>query len=338
MSGKRPLRILVIFTGGTISSRLSGGAFAMSNAPYQLMERVPEEAFQFVTYEPIQIFSENMTPEILSGLFGSICEFAADQVFDGMIIAHGTDTLAYTAQLANILLSGLGFPIVIMGSKRPLDDPENDGRSNFLNALALITQVISGVYVVSHASDGIDYVHAAGRIMQADAQTDDFQSYKGDIFGTLRDGILDKNPAFAQHTFAYSPGELLTRVTALRICPPHMTVLMLDACVGMNYRTQDLTRQEFTYVLQRLFHSGTACTAPEESPYSLLFLQNLCKENHKRLFIAPIESGRIPYTTTDELLHAGITPVYNHPVEFVWAGLLVCTWLHLDPDDFFGIG
>jgi len=338
MNSKRPLRILVIFTGGTISSRLAGGAFAMSNAPYQLMERVPDEEFQFVTYDPMQIFSENMTPEILAALFGSIYEFAADQVFDGMIIAHGTDTLAYTAQLANILLSGLGFPIVIMGSKRSLDDPDNDGRPNFLNALALITQVTSGVYVVSRTNGGIDYIHDAGRIMQADAQTDDFQSYKGEIFGTLKDGRLDRNASFIHHNPSYSPRELLTLVAGLRIRPPHMTVLMMDACVGMNYRTQDLTRQEFTYVLQRLYHSGTACTAPKESPYSLLFLQNLCKENHKRLFIAPIESERIPYTTTVELLSAGITPVYNHPVEFVWAGLLVCTWLHLDPDVFFDIG
>ena len=331
----RPLRILVVFTGGTISSRLADGAFAMSNAPFLLFDQVPAEEFQFITYEPLQVFSENMTPEMLLDLFGLIYEYIDDQIFDGMIIAHGTDTLAYTAQLSDILLSGLGFPVVVMGSKRPLDDPRNDGKPNFLNALALIRQVVSGVYVVSRANDGTDYVHAAGQIMQADAQTDDFQSYKDQFFGVLREGELVRNTGFRRRTYIYNLGELLAQTACLRVNPPNKTVLMLDACVGMNYRTQDMTRPEFSYVLQRLYHSGTACTAPRQSPYSLLYLQDLCTENHKRLFIAPIESERIPYTTTCELLDAGITPVYDRPVEAVWAGLLVCTWLHIDPDQFF---
>jgi len=335
MISQRPLRILVVFTGGTISSRFADGAFAMSSAPFLLLDRVPAEEFQFVTYEPMQVFSENMTPEMLLDLFGLIYEYIEDQIFDGMIIAHGTDTLAYTAQLSNILLSGLGFPVVILGSKRPLDDPNSDGRPNFLNALALIKHVVSGVYVVSRVSDGTDYVHAAGQIMQADAQTDDFESYKGQFFGVLREGKLIKNADYSKHSHTYNPGELFAQAAGLRVNPPNKTVLLLDACVGMNYRMQDMTRSEFSYVLQRLYHSGTGCTAPRQSPYSLLFLQDLCRENHKRLFIAPIESERTPYTTTGELLKAGITPVYNRPVESVWAGLLVCTWLHIDPDQFF---
>ena len=337
MSPNRPLRILVVFTGGTISSRLSDGAFEMSRAPFVLLDRIPAEEFQFVTYEPMQVFSENMTPEMLLDLFGQISEYIDDQIFDGMIIAHGTDTLAYTAQLGNFLLSGLGFPVVIMGSKRPLGDPRNDGKPNFLNALALIKQVVSGVYVVSQSNDGTDYVHAAGQIMQADAQTDDFQSYKDQFFGVLQEGELVKNTGFKWHAHTYNPSELLAQTACLRVSPPNMTVLMLDACVGMNYRTQDMTRPEFSYVLQRLYHSGTACTAPRQSPYSLLYLQDLCTENHKRLFIAPIESERIPYTTTGELLAAGITPIYNRQVEAVWAGLLICTWLHIYPDQFFSV-
>ena len=335
MTAHRPLRILVVFTGGTISSRFADGAFAMSHAPFLLLDGIPAEEYQFVTYEPLQVFSENMTPEMLLDLFGSIYKFIADQTFDGMIIAHGTDTLAYTAQLSDILLAGLGFPVVIMGSKRPLEDPRNDGKPNFLNALALIRQVVSGVYVVSRVSDGTDYVHAAGLIMQADAQTDDFQSYKGRFFGVFREGELAKNSGFSRQAHAYDTQGLLAKASGLLVDPLHMTVMMLDACVGTNYRTLNMTSPEFTYVLQRLYHSGTACTAPGQSPYSLLYLQNLCRDNQKRLFIAPIESERIPYTTTCELLEAGITPVYDRPVESVWAGLLICTWLHIDPDRFF---
>lgn len=335
MSAPRPLHILVVFTGGTISSRLSGEAFEMSDAPYRLMESIPRDQFIFDPYEPMQTFSENMTPGMLIELFGAISDYVEQSVFDGLIVAHGTDTLAYTAQLADLLLSGLGFPVVILGSKSPLEDPQNDGQSNFMNALDLFTQVDSGVYAVSRSKNGTDYVHPAGRIMQADSQTDDFHSYKGQVFGVMHDGLLDINPGYKPHIPAYNSRELLTRVAALRKKSPDKTVLLLDAGVGMNYSVLNLNRPEFTYILQRLFHSGTACTAPRQSPYSLLYLQNVCREHHKRLFIAPIESERIPYSTTYELLDAGITPVYDLPVEAVWAGLLLCTWLKESPDAFF---
>ena len=335
MTVQNPLHILVVFTGGTISSRKFEGAFKISSAPYQLIEGISGDSFTFETYEPYQIFSENMTPDILLDLFGKISDYLKDKVFDGMIIAHGTDTLAYTAQLANILLSGLGFPVVIMGSKHPLDDLRNDGHPNFLNSLTLFTQVHSGVYVVSRTNDGTDYIHDAGTVMQADSQTDDFQSYRQQIFGVIKDGVLKENPAFRRHVPSFDSRELLSQISVTRENSSDMTVLALDACVGMNYQTIDLTRTEYKYVLQRLYHSGTACTAPRESHYSLLFLQDLCKKSIKRLFIAPIESARTPYSTTCELLEAGITPVYDRPFESVWAGLLVCTWLHLDPDRFF---
>jgi len=71
------------------------------------------------------------------------------------------------------------------------------------------------------------------------------------------------------------------------------------------------------------------------SPYSLLYLQDLCTENFKRLFIAPIEKTHTPYSTTRELLAAGITPVFDRPLEAVWAGLLLCTWLKEKPEEFF---
>lgn len=299
------------------------------------MENVPEGRFSFTAVEPLQTLSENMTPDMLLQLFGSISDFIEHRIFDGMIIAHGTDTLAYTAQLANLLLSGLGFPVVILGSKKPLDDPMNDGQANFLHALELISQVKSGVYVVSRSCSGTDYVHSAGMCMQADSQTDDFHSYKNNIFGTMEAGKLIENPGFSQRLPAFNSRELLTGAAAVRSEAAGRTVLLLDAAVGMQYQLLDLSRPEFTFIIQRLYHSGTACTVPHDSPFSLLYLQDVCRENSKRLFIAPIESERTPYSTTCELLEAGITPAYDFPVETVWAVLLICTWLKKDPEEFF---
>lgn len=336
MTMERPLSVLVVFTGGTISSRLSGSAFELSDAPYRLLERIPPEEFVFETFEAMHIFSENMTPDSLLELFGAIHDRIDDRIFDGIILAHGTDTLAFTAQLADLLLSGLGCPVIVLGSKHPLDDPRNDGIPNFRNALILIREKLSGVFVVNRADDGTDYVHCAGKIMQAFPGTDDFQSFRGQICGVIREGVLEKNPDYSRQAPTYASCEWLSRTAALRADPPETTVLVLEAAVGFNYQVLDLTRQDYRYILQKTYHSGTACTAAKNSPYSLLYLQDLCRQNFKRLFIAPVNSEKTPYATANELTGAGITPVYDRPVEAVQAGLLLCTWLDLDPDDFFG--
>lgn len=335
MTIPRPLSVLVIFTGGTISSRLSGSAFELSDAPYRLLDRISPDEFVFETFEAMHIFSENMTPDDLLRLFGAIHDRIDDKIFDGIILAHGTDTLALTAQLAGILLSGLGCPVIILGSKHPLDDPRNDGMPNFRNALVLIREKLSGVYVVSRADDGTDYVHSAGKVMHPFPGTDDFQSYHGQIFGVIREGVLDRNPGFRPAAATYPSPEWLSRAAALRADPPETSVVVLEAAVGFNYQILDLTRQDYRYILQKTYHSGTACTAAKSSPYSLLYLEELCRQNFKRLFIAPVDSERTPYATAKDLIGAGITPVFDRPAEAVWAGLLLCTWLNLDPDDFF---
>ena len=337
MTAPRPLNILLVFTGGTIASRDSGGVYEMIGAPYRLLSDAPAELYKISTCEPVQILSENMTPVMLFDLFRAISKECSLKLYDGIIVAHGTDTLAYSAQLAQLLLSGLGIPVVFIGSKLPLDSPISDGRANFINALALIRQVTHGVYVVSRAQNGTDYVHSAGKVMQASSQTDDFQSFMGQYAGIMVKNIYQPNPAYKPPLSFGSSRELLSRVAALAGLPEQETVLVLDACVGMNYKSLNLTRPEYDFIIHRLYHSGTSCTAPIASPYSLLYLQDLCKENFKRLFIAPIEKDRTPYSSTLELLNAGIKPVYDCPLESVWAELLICTWLGETPEELFDI-
>ena len=332
----RDLQILVVFTGGTISSRVSGGTFAISDPPYQLLDHVSSDDIHFTVCEPFRILSENMTPDMLFHLFCAISDECSSKIYDGILIAHGTDTMAYTAQLAHILLSGLGIPSILIGSKLPLQNPDSDGTVHFANAIALFRQVSSGVYVISRSDNGIIYVHSAGKIMQAAMGTDDFQSYKDQYAGIMEDGRFQIASTNQPDDIPSASLPYLRRLADLRTLPCPETVLVLDSCVGMNFQTLDLTRSEYKYILQRAYHSGTACTAPLPSPYSLLYLQTLCKENFKSLFLAPVDRERIPYSTAQELIHAGVTPVYDLPFEAVWAGLLVCTWLKEKPEEFVG--
>lgn len=337
MSPGRLQRILLVFTGGTIASRMVSGVFDVDKSAYQLLDYLPRNAYTIETIEPFQILSENMTPDRLYQLFKEITKRIDDTLFDAILIAHGTDTLAYTAHLSDYLLSGLSIPVILFGAKYPFGHPLSDGEINLRNALLLSEKIRSGVYVVSRASDGTDYVHSAGRVMQADFLTDDFHSYEDQFFGKLIDGGLEKNPNYQPLDRTSTAKQKILSSFPLNGPTPDETVLLLDAAVGMNYKTLNIDHPNFRYILQKTYHSGTACAEDKDSPYSLLFLQELCRLNYKRLFIAPVNSKRTPYVSTQSLLEAGITPLYDMPAEGAWAGLLLCTWLQLDPNDIFDL-
>ena len=331
----RKKRILCAFTGGTIASREEAGVFAVAETPYRLLGAISKDRYHVDTFEPICVLSENMTPELLYRLFSELTAKLDNVLYDGILIAHGTDTLAYTAHLADYILSGCSVPVVLFGAKKPLDDPDSDGFPNFLSAVALIDDVQSGVYVTSRGSDGKDYVHAADRVTQADHQDDDFHSFGGRYFGVMEDGGLVKNPAYRPIAKSSSAKNKVLAALPFRGEAPDESVLVLDAVVGTNFKALNIAHPAFRYILQRTYHSGTACAQPEDSPYSLLYLNRLCKEGFKRLFLAPIDRSRTLYESTQTLLDAGITPLFDMPVEAAWAGLILSVWLDIDPDEVF---
>ncbi len=337
MSAGRLRNILVVFTGGTIASRMSSNVFDVAKSSYHLLDCLPKDRYRFETLEPFQILSENMTPDRLYQLFSEITRAIDETVFDAILIAHGTDTLAFTAHLADFILSGLSIPVVLFGAKYPFEHPQSDGGINLRNALLLTDKVCSGVYVVSRAADGADYVHSAGRVMQADHLTDDFHSYEGQYFAKIKGDALEKNPDYQPLDRTATVKQKVLSAFPFSGQMPGRTVLLLDAAVGMSYRSLNIDHPDFLYILQRTYHSGTSCAEDMSSPYSLLFLQELCKQNHKRLFIAPVDSKRTPYASTQRLVEAGVTALFDMPAESAWAGLLICTWLGLDPDDIFDL-
>jgi L-asparaginase len=133
--------IYVIYAGGTIGMRQ--GAGGLGPAPGllpELMRAMPElqgsDVPQFTIHEFARLLdSSNMTPEDWNAIGRAIAEQYA--TYDGFVVLHGTDTMAYTASALSFMLEGLGKPIVFTGSQIPLCETRNDARSNLLNALLI---------------------------------------------------------------------------------------------------------------------------------------------------------------------------------------------------------
>ncbi len=143
-------RLLLLHTGGTLGMAPSGDPASLSPGPYlhHVLERVPElrTLGELQVEVPFNCDSASMEPEYIFGLAAHIRGRAAD--FDGMVLIHGTDTMAFTASLLGFLLADLGRPVVITGSQRPLSYVRSDARGNLVNAVDLATRGVNEVGVV----------------------------------------------------------------------------------------------------------------------------------------------------------------------------------------------
>lgn len=136
-------KVSIISTGGTIASKVDyrTGAVKPALDAADLYSVVPElsELAEIEAKVLFSIFSENIGPQH----WPKIAEAVAEQVragADGVVIAHGTDTLGYTAAALSFALRDLPVPVVLVGSQRSSDRPSSDAASNLIAATAVAGQ------------------------------------------------------------------------------------------------------------------------------------------------------------------------------------------------------
>ncbi len=133
-------RIMLIATGGTIASGYTEDGLAPKFKAAELLEYV-EEYREFCSVEVLQPFNLDST---------NVCgkhwlELAAIiekhyEEFDGFVICHGTDTMAFTAAALSYLVQNSTRPIIITGSQKPINLPVTDARTNLLDSLRFASE------------------------------------------------------------------------------------------------------------------------------------------------------------------------------------------------------
>ncbi len=140
-------QILLLTTGGTIASQAKGNGLAPALHGNDLVEqlRIGYPDYQFDVEDLLDLDSSNIQPEewrlIARRVYNALAEY------HGIIITHGTDTLAYTAAALSFMLQNLCKPVVLTGSQLPIQNPLTDGVSNLFTAVEAITRGIAGVSV-----------------------------------------------------------------------------------------------------------------------------------------------------------------------------------------------
>ncbi|MCR5678632.1 MAG: type I asparaginase [Prevotella sp.] len=159
-------KVLLIYTGGTIGMNRNPRTGALEPFDFEhLLSRVPElEQFQteIATHQfspPID--SSDMSPRLWTELAHIIAD-NYDQ-YDGFVILHGTDTMAYTASALSFMLQNLTKPVILTGSQLPIGQLRTDGKENLITSIemaaarhqdgtAIVTEV--GIYFSGHLLRG----------------------------------------------------------------------------------------------------------------------------------------------------------------------------------------
>jgi L-asparaginase len=134
MSGRA--KIYIVYTGGTIGMRKTPGGYRPeSGYLQQLIDQIPRfrdpELPEFVIEEFSPLLdSSNMNPSHWLRIADMIRRNYA--AYDGFLVIHGTDTMAFTASALSFMLEDLAKPVLLTGSQIPLEETRNDAQHNLL--------------------------------------------------------------------------------------------------------------------------------------------------------------------------------------------------------------
>ncbi|MBE6241972.1 MAG: type I asparaginase [Bacteroidales bacterium] len=132
--------ILLIYTGGTIGMKEDPSVQALKPFNFsQILEEVPELGkfayrIDSYTFDPL-IDSSDVEPSLWLALAGLIEERYND--YDGFVILHGTDTMAYSASVLSFMIEGLTKPVIFTGSQLPIGAPRTDGKENLISSVEI---------------------------------------------------------------------------------------------------------------------------------------------------------------------------------------------------------
>lgn len=317
--------ILLVFTGGTIGSQLTNGTIDTHTAAgYKLVQmfrdQYPAQAsVEFKTLQPIQILSENLQPPVWQQVIKAIEDEDTNR-YSGIIVTHGTDTLAFSAALFGVYFNALNIPLLLVSSDLPPDNPKANGLKNFICAVDYIRQQLPSGVLVPYQNPGQPmHLHIGTRLsgclpLSSDfisVQSQPYQRYENGCFSLLNPVVLPpKSTVSLQAHFA--------------------RILIIKPYPGLNY--DGFALEHYDAVLHELYHSGTACAASAwGEQYNLSNFSQRCQQLSLPLYLAPAIHSEDAYSSTRQLLAHGAQMIWNTSLETAYAKLALAYANFTDP-------
>lgn len=321
-------RVLLIYTGGTIGMGCNRESGALEPLDFNhLISCLPEfaaietgiDSYQFTP--PID--SSDMTPRFWSQLVRIIADRYDD--YDGFVILHGTDTMAFTASALSFMLENLTKPVVLTGSQLPIGQLRTDGKENLVTSIEVAS---------AHHDDGTPIVpevciYFNGHLLRGNratkANADGFNAFESYNYPHLADAGVN---------ITYHEEHILKRDFTKKLIPhfaldPNVTVFTLFPGVQEQITRHVIESPELRAMVMRTYGSGNA----PHHPWLMRLLKEATSRGITVVNISQCDAGAVEmsrYDTGFQLKNMGVVSGYDSTVESALTKLMFLIGQHND--------
>lgn len=321
-------KVLLIYTGGTIGMNRNPRTGALEPFNFEsLLSNVPElqqvstEIATFQFNPPID--SSDMSPERWVDLAHVITNNY--NLYDGFVILHGTDTMAYTASALSYILENLTKPVILTGSQLPIGQVRTDGKENVITSI----EIASAKYQDGKAMVPEVCIYFNGHLMRGNRTTkqsaDNFNAFESFNYGHLADAGVNIN----YHTSRILMPDYSKSVQPRFVLDPSVIVFTVFPGIQEDLIRHVLMSPKLRSIVMRTYGSGNAPQYP--------WLMNALKEatgkgkiivNISQCMAGSVEMGR--YDTGYQLKEAGVISGHDSTVESAVTKLMYLQGIYSD--------
>lgn len=306
-------KVLLIYTGGTIGMGHNPDTGALEPLNFDhLLSNFPEFALL-----PTEVDTYQFTPPIDSSdmslrRWAQLVRIIADnyEAYDGFVVLHGTDTMAYTASALSFMLENLTKPVILTGSQLPIGQLRTDGKENLLTSIEL---------AAAFGEDGRPMVpevciYFSGRLLRGNRSTkesaDGFNAFNSFNYPHLCEAGVE---------FQFNPHYILKPDYSKPMIPhmsmdPNVVVFSLFPGIQENVVCHMLEAPELRGIVMRSFGSGNA----PQKPWLMRLLKDATQRGVTVVNISQCVAGFVKmgrYDTGFQLQDAGVVSGGDSTVE-----------------------
>ena len=301
-------KILVLFTGGTIGSATNDGIIDVEREGKYAVVEAYKSAYgddvEFECRQVLNILSENMG---FSGWEKMIHEINSidTALYSGVILTHGSDTLAYTSAMLGMYFRHFDIPLFIIASNKPIGEKGSNGLFNFTSAVGLIKEgKYKGIFTL------YERVMLPTRVIPADTCRDRFGVYGYDGFNdfSIFSGVSENMLSRPRERIFHNDVKFGKRV------------LFIEGYPAMDFGCF-VPNEDTAAVLYSPYHSATDVS--EGKSYALTEFIKRCITKNIMVYICGLKRKVPIYSTVEEIIKAGSIPIYTTSAVAAYMKLLL---------------